>query len=226
MKFKNTENRVDSYRHKGMRRRLVDSLRRKGIRDENVLQAMMAVPRHFFLDQAFEEWAYHDQPFPIGEEQTISQPFTVAYQTELLEIRLRDKVLEIGTGSGYQAAILAAMGARVFTVERHEPLYLNAQALLKQMGFENIRCFLRDGWKGLPEFAPFQKIIVTAGAEEIPEVLLRQLDIGGIMVIPVGKDGQTMHRIRRTGESSFDDAELEDFRFVPMLHGIEKKAGD
>ncbi|MEM9824274.1 MAG: protein-L-isoaspartate O-methyltransferase, partial [Bacteroidota bacterium] len=143
----------------------------KGISDERVLAAMMAVPRHFFLEKAFEEWAYQDKAFPIGKEQTISQPFTVAYQTQLLRIKKRDTVMEIGTGSGYQAAILAELGARVYTIERQEWLHRNAKKLLKAMGYGGIRFYFRDGYKGLAEFAPFDKIIVTAGAPDIPTAL-------------------------------------------------------
>ena len=171
---------TDSYRHKGLRKRLVDQLRQKGIRDEAVLTAIGAVPRHFFLDKAFEEHAYEDKPFPIGNQQTISQPYTVAYQSALLEVKKRDRILEIGTGSGYQAAILGAMGARVFTVERQEALFLKSRELLEQLGFANIRCFFRDGSKGLPEFAPYDKIIVTAGAPVVPQPLKEQLAVGGV----------------------------------------------
>ncbi|MEZ5057809.1 MAG: protein-L-isoaspartate(D-aspartate) O-methyltransferase, partial [Saprospiraceae bacterium] len=185
---------TDTYRHKGMRRRLVESLSKKGIKDQRVLEAMTNVPRHYFMELAFQDWAYVDKPFPIGEDQTISQPYTVAYQSELLEIEPRMHVLEIGTGSGYQAAILAEMGARVFTVERQEALFKKASELLKDMGYGNIRCFWKDGWKGLPEYAPFDRIIVTAGAREIPKNLVQQLKVGGLMIIPVGVDGQKMHR--------------------------------
>lgn len=213
----------DNYLHRGKRKKLVDSLREKGIADEAVLEAMMQVPRHFFMDRSFEDWAYRDQPFPIGEDQTISQPFTVAYQSQLLEVGQRMKVLEIGTGSGYQAAILAEMGARVFTVERHEILHKKAERLFKEMEMWNVRCYLRDGWKGLPEFAPFDRIIVTAGAPEIPKDLLDQLAIGGILVIPIGTKVQRMHKIVRLSEEDFEDQELDGFRFVPLCHGIVKK---
>lgn len=213
----------DTYRHKGMRRRLVDDLRRRGITDEAVLAAIGAVPRHFFLDKAFEEHAYEDKPFPIGNRQTISQPFTVAYQTSLLHVRPDDRVLEIGTGSGYQAAILAALGARVFTVERQEALYQKSSALLEQLGFKTVRCFFRDGMAGLPEHAPFNKIIVTAGAEEVPPLLLQQLTIGGIMVIPVGRTDQQMYCIRRKNGQDYDTQKLDMFRFVPFLGGLERK---
>jgi protein-L-isoaspartate(D-aspartate) O-methyltransferase len=212
----------DTYRHKGMRRQLIDSLRERGISDQAVLEAMMTLPRHFFLDKAFEEWAYQDKPFPIGKEQTISQPYTVAYQTSLLNVRKREQVLEVGTGSGYQAAILALLGARVHTIERHELLYLRAKSLLSKLQLSNIRCYLRDGYKGLPELAPFDKIIVTAGAEQVPKALLSQLKVGGCLVIPVGSPSQTMQRITRLDEQHFQTEDFADFRFVPFLKGIDK----
>lgn len=204
-----------------MRRQLIQELRRKGISDERILDAMGTLPRHYFIDPGFEEWAYQDQPFPIGSDQTISQPYTVAYMTELLEVRKRDKILEIGTGSGYQAAVLAMLGGRVFTVERHKALYEKAKSLLLELGFNRIRVFLRDGYKGLPEFAPFDRIIVTAGAPSVPKPLLEQLTIGGIMVIPVGVDSQTMLKITRVSETSYQEEEKGGFRFVPFLGGIE-----
>lgn len=204
-----------------MRRQLIEGLRAHGIRDEHVLAAMEAIPRHFFLDKAFEEWAYQDKPFPIGAGQTISQPYTVAFMTELLEVRKRDKVLEVGTGSGYQAAVLANMGARVFSIERQKELYVSAKALLEKMGLSRIRLFLRDGYKGLPEFAPFDRIIVTAGAPAVPEVLKEQLTINGILVIPVGGDYQTMYKITRISETEYREEEKGIFRFVPFLGGIE-----
>lgn len=212
----------DTYRHKGQRKKLVEGLKEKGIEDQAVLKAVMALPRHFFLDNAFEEWAYQDKPFPIGNEQTISQPYTVAFQTQLLEVKKREKVLEIGTGSGYQAAILSLLGARVYTVERQQMLYQNAKRLLKQLGFQGIRCYLRDGYKGLPEFAPFDKILVTAGAPEIPQALLEQLKVGGILVIPVGKNGQKMYRIIRKGEDKYEKEVHGRFRFVPFVKGINR----
>lgn len=211
----------DTYRHQGMRRQLIEGLRAHGIRDERVLAAMEAIPRHFFLDKAFEEWAYQDKPFPIGAGQTISQPYTVAFMTELLEVRKRDKVLEVGTGSGYQAAVLANLGARVFSIERQKELYVSAKALLEKMGLSRIRLFLRDGYKGLPEFAPFDRIIVTAGAPAVPEVLKEQLTINGILVIPVGGDYQTMYKITRISETEYREEEKGIFRFVPFLGGIE-----
>jgi protein-L-isoaspartate(D-aspartate) O-methyltransferase len=210
----------DTYRHKGLRRKLVAELREKGIRDERVLEAMGALPRHFFLDKAFEEWAYKDSAFPIGNEQTISQPYTVAYQTILLDVQKREKVLEVGTGSGYQAAILALLGARVYTVERQELLYKRAKALLEKLKLGNIRCFYRDGSNGLPDHAPFHKIIVTAAAAEAPEALLKQLRIDGAMVIPIGSETvQHMCRITRLSESEYQTEKFHQFRFVPFLEG-------
>jgi protein-L-isoaspartate(D-aspartate) O-methyltransferase len=206
-----------------MRKRLVESLRQRGITDEAVLAAIGAVPRHFFLDKAFEEHAYDDKPFPIGNQQTISQPFTVAYQSALLQIQKGDRVLEIGTGSGYQAAILAVLGAQVFTVERQETLHQKSKALLQELKFNSIRCFFRDGTLGIPESAPFNKIIVTAGATDVPEALLKQLTPGGIMIIPVGMDEQEMLRITRVEGNKFKTDRLDTFRFVPFLGGLERK---
>lgn len=213
----------DSYRHKGMRRKLIETLRQKGIQDERVLAAMDIIPRHFFLETAFAEQAYEDKAFPIGNEQTISQPYTVAFQTQLLEVQKREKVLEIGTGSGYQAAILGALGARVYTVERQETLHIKTKKLLQAFRMRNIRCYLRDGSKGLPEFAPFDKIIVTAGATQIPEELKQQLKIGGILVIPVGDKNQVMYKVKRTSQNEWEETETGDFRFVPFLSGLAKK---
>lgn len=215
---------TDTYRHKGMRKRLVEALRKRGIQDAAVLAAIQAVPRHFFLDKAFEEHAYEDKPFPIGNQQTISQPFTVAYQTALLDIRNGDRILEIGTGSGYQAAILAALGARVFTVERQEALHVKAKELLSQMGFSTVECFFRDGMTGLPEYAPFNQILVTAGATEVPDLLKQQLVIGdGQLVIPVGAAEQRMLRIRRVSKESYTTESLDLFHFVPFVGGIVRK---
>jgi protein-L-isoaspartate(D-aspartate) O-methyltransferase len=214
---------TDTYRHKGLRKRLVDALRQKGITDEAVLTAINTVPRHFFLDKAFEEHAYEDKPFPIGNEQTISQPYTVAYMSTLLEVKRGDRVLEIGTGSGYQAAILASMGARVFTVERQEALYLHAKALLAQLGYTSVRCFFRDGSKGLAEYAPYTGIIVTAGAPVVPEPLREQLAVGGLLIIPVGEDVQYMYRIQRISQTEYKEEILDAFRFVPFLEGVNRK---
>ena len=217
-------NMQDTYRHKGLRRQLIEELRKKGIEDARILDAMMQLPRHFFLDTAFEEWAYVDKAFPIGNEQTISQPFTVAYMTGLLALEPRQKVLEIGTGSGYQAAILSLLGARVYTVERQEALYLTTKEFLKNLKLPNIRCFFRDGSLGLPEFAPFDRIIVTAAAPSVFSALREQLTIGGIMVIPVGDEtGQQMLTITRLSETDFEEKAYEKFRFVPFLTGVNKK---
>jgi len=212
----------DTYRHKGMRRRLVEGLRKRGIRDEKVLEAVGTLPRHFFLDKAFEDHAYQDKAFPIGNDQTISQPYTVAYMTELLEVEKRHKTLEVGTGSGYQACILAQLGARVYSIERQKDLYDRAKTLLPSMGYPQIRLFYRDGYKGLPEYAPFDRIIVTAGAPYIPEALREQLAIGGIMVIPVGEYDQTMVRVRRIAENLFEEEPLGPFRFVPFVEGLNE----
>jgi protein-L-isoaspartate(D-aspartate) O-methyltransferase len=214
----------DTYRHKGLRRKLVETIREKGIRDEKILSAINSLPRHFFMEKAFEEWAYIDKSFPIGSDQTISQPYTVAFQTELLQIKKRDKVLEVGTGSGYQAAILALLEARVHTIERQEELFHKTNELLGMLEVGNIRTYFRDGYKGLPEFAPFDKIIVTAGAKNIPAALKDQLKIGGVLVIPVGDDNvQKMYRITRTSEKEFKEEEFANFRFVPFLKGTNKK---
>lgn len=213
----------DSHRHKGMRRQMVLELYQKGIRDEQLLGAMQTLPRHFFLDKAFEEHAYQDKAFPIDNGQTISQPYTVAYQTSLLQIQKRDKVLEVGTGSGYQAGILALLGARVYTVERHERLYREARALLEQLDLLGVRCYFGDGYKGLGEFAPFDKILVTAGAPYIPVALKKQLKIGGRLVIPVGDQStQQMWLIRRLGEQKYEEQALGNFRFVPLIKGKNK----
>ncbi len=213
----------DTYRHKGLRKKLIQEIRKKGITNERILEAMEALPRHFFLEKAFEEWAYVDKAFPIGNEQTISQPYTVAFQTQLLDPQKREKILEIGTGSGYQAAILALLGARVYTIERQELLFHRAQQLLDKLKVGNIRCFFKDGFKGMPEFAPFDKIIVTAGAKEIPEKLVKQLKIGGIMVIPVGEEAQIMLKITKVAEDKIEIEERGHFRFVPFLKGTKKE---
>lgn len=202
---------------------MVDALRLRGIADEAVLAAMAAIPRHFFLEKAFEEHAYEDKAFPIACEQTISQPYTVAYQSSLLDIKNGDQVLEIGTGSGYQAAVLAALGAKVYTVERQESLYFSTKKLLAEMGFSTVKCFFRDGSKGLVEKAPFDKIIVTAGAPVVPEPLKAQLAVGGILVIPVGESVQQMLRIRRVSATEFQEDRLDNFRFVPFLEGVNKR---
>lgn len=216
----------DTYVHKGMRRQLINLLREKGIRDERVLNAMNAIPRHWFLDSAFGKIAYEDRAFPIGEQQTISQPYTVAYQTELLDIQRNDKVLEIGTGSTYQATVLAEMGARVYTIERQKKLYeFQQKNYLFRHTYPNIKFFYGDGFEGLPTFAPFNKIIITAAAPFIPPKLIEQLCLGGVMVIPVdaeNKDSQRMLRITKTEEGTQTET-LDNFSFVPMLEGKSGK---
>jgi protein-L-isoaspartate(D-aspartate) O-methyltransferase len=213
----------DSYRHKGLRRQLIEEIRAKGIKDERVLDAMSLLPRHFFLEKAFEEHAYADKAFPIGNDQTISQPYTVAYMTSLLDIKKGDKVLEIGTGSGYQAAILATLGARVYTVERQEELYKKTKELLKKLNFSTLRCYFGDGSVGLSDYAPYDKIIVTAGAPIIPDALKEQLSINGVLVIPLGEnDGQRMYIIKRISDKEYESKALDKFRFVPFLSGLNK----
>ena len=208
---------IDSYRERGARKKLVEKLRERGIADERVLKAIGKVPRHYFFDETFWEQAYKDIAFPIGDDQTISQPYTVAYQTELLHIKLGDRVLEIGTGSGYQTCILLELGAKVFTIERQENLYNRTIQVLPHMGYQ-AEFFLGDGSKGISEHAPYDKIIVTAGAPLIPEILLKQLKIGGIMVIPVGDErSQKMITILRVSESDYERIEFDTFRFVPLL---------
>lgn len=210
----------DTYRHKGMRNKLVDIIRGKGISDEKVLDAIGKLPRHFFFDSAFMEQAYEDKAFQIGEGQTISQPYTVAYQSQLLEVKPREKILEVGTGSGYQACILSMLGARVFTIERHKKLNERAKALLEAMHIPNIKFFYGDGFEGLPSFAPFDKVLITAAAPEVPTKLLAQLKGGGMLVMPYGKgEVQKMQRITKVADNQFEQEEFENFKFVPMLKG-------
>jgi protein-L-isoaspartate(D-aspartate) O-methyltransferase len=212
--------RNDSYRHKGLRKKLIDSIRAKGIKNEEVLEAMNRVPRHLFLDEAFLENAYVDQAFPIGEGQTISQPFTVAYQTTLLDPRPGKKVLEIGTGSGYQASILAELGMRVYTIERQQKLFKKTESFLNKLGYNQIKTFFGDGYKGLPAFEPFDKIIITAGATEIPEELVAQLKPGGILVAPLGADEvKRMVRGIKQADGQLEIEEWDTFKFVPFLKG-------
>ncbi len=212
----------DTYRHKGLRRKLADSIEEKGIQSKDVIEAIATVPRHLFLDDAFLEFAYQDKAFPIAAGQTISQPYTVAFQTELLEVQKREKVLEIGTGSGYQTAVLCELKAKVFTVERQKELYDFSRRVLNKMNYK-AKCFFGDGYEGAPAFAPFGKILVTCGAPEVPEVLLQQLEIGGKMVIPLGS-GQTqvMTEVFRTGEDTYEKREYGEFSFVPMLMRRER----
>jgi protein-L-isoaspartate(D-aspartate) O-methyltransferase len=208
----------DTFKHRGLRKKLVETVRSKGITDEEVLKAINAIPRHLFLDSSFLEFAYQDQAFPIGSGQTISQPYTVAFQTQLLEIKAGEMVLEVGTGSGYQACVFAEMGAKVFSIERQKKLYQKTKLFLAQFNYR-IKLFYGDGYKGLPSFAPFDKIIVTAGAPLVPEELLEQLKIGGRLVIPVDieKNLQEMTCIRRLSENDYEKRVHGQFRFVPLL---------
>ena len=212
----------DNYRHKGMRKQLVDTLRSKGITDEAVLAAIGEVPRHVFLDSSFVELAYQDQAFPIGSGQTISQPHTVAFQTQLLQVGKGMKVLEIGTGSGYQACVLAAMGAKVFSIERQRHLYFKTKDILELLPFR-VKAFLGDGFEGLPTYAPFDRIIITAGAPNIPEALVAQMKANAIMVIPMDNpdgDGQTMLRVTKLEDGTLKKESFGGFKFVPMLKEI------
>jgi protein-L-isoaspartate(D-aspartate) O-methyltransferase len=212
------KNIIDTFKHQGLRRRLVEMIRMKGINDLKVLEAISKVPRHLFMDNAFVHFAYEDKAFPIGSGQTISQPFTVAKQTELLEIRKYDKVLEIGTGSGYQAAVLTLMETKVYTIERQKDLFIKTKEFLPSIGYE-CQFFYGDGYKGLPSFAPFDKIIVTCGAPEIPEELLVQLKVGGKMVAPIGKeDVQQMQLIQKISDTEHKVTIHGNFSFVPMLN--------
>jgi len=210
----------DTYRHRGLRKKLVDEVRNKGITDEKVLDALNRVPRHFFLDSAFDQQAYEDKAFPIGVGQTISQPYTVAYQTQLLQCRPFDKVLEIGTGSGYQCAVLAAMGAQVFTIERQKQLFDGNKEFAYLRSYPNIKFFYGDGFEGLPSYAPFDKVIVTAAAPFIPLKLIEQMKTGGMMVIPVNEGNlQRMLRITKVTNEEFKEEKFDLFSFVPMLEG-------
>lgn len=210
----------DTYQHKGLRKKLIDQLREKGITDEHVLQAMNNIPRHYFLDSAFDKIAYEDRAFPISEGQTISQPYTVAYQTQLLQVKPTDKILEIGTGSIYQATVLAEMGARVYTIERQKKLFDKTKQFVLKNQYPNIKFFYGDGYEGLPTFAPFDKVIITAAAPFIPPRLIEQLKPGGKMVIPVDEDHhQRMLRITRNDDGSLTEEAFDNFSFVPMLTG-------
>src|SRR4051812_15338906 len=224
--MKNLSLPADTFKHQGMRKNLIESVRKKGITDELVLTAMMRVPRHYFFENAFIEQAYSDHAFKIGAGQTISQPYTVAYQTSLLQLNKGEKVLEIGTGSGYQTCILLEMGAKVFSIERQKELFDKAKELLPAMNYMP-KLFYGDGFKGLPGFAPFDKILITCGAPFIPDELVKQLKTGGRMVIPVGSgDVQIMTLIEKISEAEIVKTEFSEFRFVPMLEdknwGIEK----
>ncbi len=214
-----TDHPDDSFEAKGKRKKLVDELRRKGISDKEVLRAIGTIPRHIFMDPAFLNHAYVDKAFPIRSGQTISQPYTVAIQTSLLQVKKRDKILEIGTGSGYQAAILAEMGVKVYTIERFRELFLKAQEKLTSLGY-SAEFFFGDGYEGKPQYGPFDGILITAAAEEVPETLLKQLKIGGKLVVPLGGGGsQVMTLVQRTGEETYDYSSHGLFAFVPMLKG-------
>lgn len=207
----------DTNKHQGLRNQLVSVLEQKGITDKNVLEAIRKIPRHLFLNSGFEDFAYQDKAFPIGAGQTISQPYTVAFQSQLLQLKKDDKVLEIGTGSGYQTAVLFTMGAKVYSVERQNELFKTTSNLLPKLGIRPKHLSFGDGYKGLPNFAPFDSIIVTAGAPYIPNALLAQLKIGGRLVIPLGDKEQKMTLLTRKSETQFEKEEFGDFRFVPLL---------
>lgn len=207
----------DTFKHKGMRNQLAELVASKGINNKKVLEAIRTIPRHLFMDSSFEDHAYQDKPFPIAAEQTISQPYTVAFQTELLEVEPDQKVLEIGTGSGYQTAVLLHLKAKVYTIERQLELFKKTNLFFKKMGYRPKKFVFGDGYKGLPEHAPFDRIIVTAGAPEVPKKLLGQLKIGGKLVIPVGEGDQEMLRITRKSDTEFAQEDFGTFRFVPLL---------
>ena len=210
----------DTFMHQGMRRKLVEEIRQKGITDEKVLESIGSIPRHLFMDSTFVQFAYVDKAFPIAAGQTISQPYTVAFQTQSLQIKKFDRVLEVGTGSGYQAAALCRMGASVYTIERQKALYEFASNLLPTLGYRP-HFFYGDGYLGLPTYGPFDKIVVTAGAALVPEPLKQQLKIGGILVIPVGNNKlQIMKIITRTGEHEYTEEDRGGFVFVPLLAGL------
>ncbi|MGC6479770.1 MAG: protein-L-isoaspartate(D-aspartate) O-methyltransferase [Flavobacteriaceae bacterium] len=207
----------DNPKHQGQRRQLVDALIEKGIESPQVLEALREVPRHWFMDPSLAQWAYVDKAYPIAAEQTISQPYTVAFQSELLDLAPGAKVLEIGTGSGYQSAILLAMGMQLYTIERQQELYKNTKRLFTKLGLRPKKMIFGDGYKGLPEAAPFDGVLVTAAAPELPKALLGQLAIGGKLVIPIGTKEQFMFRYTRRSETQFDREKLGEFRFVPMV---------
>lgn len=207
----------DTFKHQGMRQKLVETLINKGIKDKRVLKAIGKIPRHLFMDSGFIDHAYVDKAFPIAADQTISQPYTVAFQSELLEVQKDDKVLEIGTGSGYQTAVLLELGAKVYSIERQQELFKKTFKFLPKIGYRAKKLVFGDGYKGLPDEAPFQSIIVTAGAPFVPNPLLSQLAIGGRLVIPVGDDVQVMTLFIRNGPKDFEKHEFGDFRFVPLL---------
>ena len=211
----------DSFKHKGLRNKLVLDLKTKGIKDDSVLEAVKSVPRHLFMDSGFLDHAYQDKAFPIASGQTISQPFTVAFQTELLNVKKDHKILEIGTGSGYQAAILCHMGAKVYTIERIKELFRKTSVFLPSINYRPKKMIYGDGYLGYSKEAPYDSIIVTAGASEIPEKLINQLKIGGRMVIPVGDEVQKMKLVTKLSETDFETKIFGDFQFVPMLKNIK-----
>ncbi|WP_121665824.1 protein-L-isoaspartate(D-aspartate) O-methyltransferase [Mesonia aquimarina] len=207
----------DSFRQQGKRKQLVETVKEKGITDKKVLDAIGKIPRHLFMDSSFEDHAYQDKAFPIAADQTISQPFTVAFQSQLLEVKPGEKVLEIGTGSGYQTAVLCELGAKVYSIERQQELYLKTKRFLNQLGYRPKYLSFGDGYKGLPAYKDYDKIIVTAGAPYVPKPLLSQLKIGGKLVIPVGLENQTMYLYKRKSGTEFEKKAYGDFRFVPLL---------
>ncbi|BCY29481.1 protein-L-isoaspartate(D-aspartate) O-methyltransferase [Flavobacterium okayamense] len=207
----------DTQKHQGLRNKLVTLLEEKGITDKTVLEAIRKIPRHNFMESSFEDFAYQDKAFPIAAGQTISQPYTVAFQSQLLEVKKDDKILEIGTGSGYQCAVLCLMGAKVFSIERQNELFKKTSLLLPKLNIRPKRLIFGDGYKGLPEEAPFDSIIVTAGAPFIPEPLMAQLKVGGRLVIPLGDKEQIMTLLIRKNETQFEKHEFGEFRFVPLL---------
>lgn len=207
----------DTFKHQGLRKQLISLLKDKGILDLRVLDAMNKVPRHLFLDSSFEAHSYQNKAFPIGADQTISHPFTVAFQTELLQIKENHVVLEIGTGCGYQTAVLLEMGVKVYSIERQQELFKKTKLFLPKLGYRPKQLIFGDGYKGLPEYAPYDSIVVTAGAPYVPKPLLAQLKIGGRLVIPIGNDPQIMHLYVRTSATEFKKETFGEFRFVPML---------
>ncbi len=207
----------DTLKHRGMRNKLADTLIIKGISDKNTLDAIRTIPRHLFMDSSFEGHAYQDKAFPIAADQTISQPYTVAFQTQLLEVKPGQKILEIGTGSGYQTAVLLQLKAKVYTIERQLELFKKTKIFFSKLGYRPKKKIFGDGYKGLPEEAPFDGIVVTAGAPEVPRALMSQLKIGGRLVIPIGIDDQIMTLYIRKSEKEFEKKEFGSFRFVPLL---------
>ena len=215
-----TEDSKDSHLHRGLRKKLVEQVREKGITDELVLQAILHVPRHLFLDSAFVQYAYEDRAFPIGEDQTISQPYTVAYQSQLLQIKPFDKILEVGTGSAYQASVLAELKAKVYSIERQKKLFDKNKSFGYLKKYPSLRMFYGDGFQGLPTYAPFDKIIITAAAPFVPEKLVEQLKVGGVLVLPLNEgDTQRMLRLTKQSDGTLHEERFDEFSFVPMLGG-------